>query len=536
MTTSSKGSAASNEADAPASSLVSAQSNEQFDKEGSCTERAQLLKPASGGITSAKQAVNPYLPSWEYVPDGEPHVFGDRVYLFGSHDRFGGRKYCENDYVVWSAPLDDLSDWSSHGVAYRKEQDPANQDGKKALWAPDVAHGPDGRFYMYYCLAFQPQVSVAVADVPEGPYEFYGTIAYRDGRILGGSKRDVFPFDPAVLVDDDGRVYLYFGFAPEEPFLRWQIDRKGLLHEGAYVVELESDMRTVAVAPRLVVPMAGKSEGSGFEGHEYYEAASIRKIDGVYYFVYSSINGHELCYATSTEPDRDFQYGGVLISNGDIGYEGRTSEDPLNYPANNHGGLVEINGQWYIFYHRHTNRSQVSRQGLAEPIERNSDGGFVQAEMTSSGLNNSPLIGEGTYSAGIACVLRSATGARTVSYFRSPFDGRHPYITQPQPDRQAGSDQYIANMRHGAVAGFKYFDLTGTASLTIDARGGSGVMQVSTELNGAPFASLSIPASPGHQGTVQVPKGFGPHTALYFRFIGKGSTDFHTFTLSTSAV
>ena len=27
-----------------------------------------------------KQAVNPYMPSWEYVPDAEPHVVGDRVY------------------------------------------------------------------------------------------------------------------------------------------------------------------------------------------------------------------------------------------------------------------------------------------------------------------------------------------------------------------------------------------------------------------------------------------------------------------------
>lgn len=51
---------------------------------------------------------NPYLPSWEYVPDGEPHVFGDRLYIFGSHDRFGGKAYCENDYVLWSAPTNDL--------------------------------------------------------------------------------------------------------------------------------------------------------------------------------------------------------------------------------------------------------------------------------------------------------------------------------------------------------------------------------------------------------------------------------------------
>lgn len=34
--------------------------------------------------------MNPYLPSWEYVPDGEPHVFGKRVYIYGSHDRFAG--------------------------------------------------------------------------------------------------------------------------------------------------------------------------------------------------------------------------------------------------------------------------------------------------------------------------------------------------------------------------------------------------------------------------------------------------------------
>ena len=51
-----------------------------------------------------KQVVNPYLPSWEYVPDGEPHLFGDRVYVYGSHDRFGAPMFCVNDYVAWSAP------------------------------------------------------------------------------------------------------------------------------------------------------------------------------------------------------------------------------------------------------------------------------------------------------------------------------------------------------------------------------------------------------------------------------------------------
>ena len=51
-----------------------------------------------------KQCFNPYLPSYEYIPDGEPYVFDGRVYVYGSHDRFGAMSFCENDYVTWSAP------------------------------------------------------------------------------------------------------------------------------------------------------------------------------------------------------------------------------------------------------------------------------------------------------------------------------------------------------------------------------------------------------------------------------------------------
>ncbi|WP_217634435.1 family 43 glycosylhydrolase [Herbiconiux ginsengi] len=149
-------------------------------------------------------AVNPFLPDWEYIPDGEPRIFNDRVYLFGSHDRFGGRKYCMNDYVVWSAPLTDLGNWTSHGVAYRKDQDPGNPKGKIALWAPDVVQGGDGRFYLYYGMQFVPRISVAVADAPQGPYQFLGHVSDQSGSPLGSIAGQPFPFDPGVLVDDDG--------------------------------------------------------------------------------------------------------------------------------------------------------------------------------------------------------------------------------------------------------------------------------------------------------------------------------------------
>ena len=67
-----------------------------------------------------KQVFNPYLPSYEYIPDGEPRVFNGRLYIYGSHDKFSGDVYCQNDYVCWSAPVDDLRDWRYEGVIYKK--------------------------------------------------------------------------------------------------------------------------------------------------------------------------------------------------------------------------------------------------------------------------------------------------------------------------------------------------------------------------------------------------------------------------------
>lgn len=90
------------------------------------------------------QVYNPYLPGWEYIPDGEPHVFGDRLYVYGSHDRFGGRKFCMNDYVSWSAPVTDLTDWRYEGIIYKKTQDPRMPKGEHEMWAPDVVRGKDG--------------------------------------------------------------------------------------------------------------------------------------------------------------------------------------------------------------------------------------------------------------------------------------------------------------------------------------------------------------------------------------------------------
>ena len=94
-----------------------------------------------------RQICNPIFPLNEYVPDGEPHVFDDRVYLYGSHDAANSTRFCVKDYTVWSAPVNDLSSWTNHGVTYRKEQDPRSKDGKLVdFYAPDCVRGNDGRY------------------------------------------------------------------------------------------------------------------------------------------------------------------------------------------------------------------------------------------------------------------------------------------------------------------------------------------------------------------------------------------------------
>ncbi len=474
-----------------------------------------------------KQVFNPYLPLWEYVPDGEPHVFGDRVYLYGSHDAFDGKKFCPNDYVCWSAPVTDLADWRYEGVIYTKTQDPRMADGKHELWAPDVVQGKDGRYYLYYCPDDKiKSIGVAVCDTPAGMYSFYGLVKDGRGGIVGERKGDTIAFDPGVFIDDDGEIYLYSGNGPRT---KREIGKEP---KASVVMTLCDDMMTLKTEPKKLLPLLGESEGTGFEGHEFFEASSIRKINGRYYLVYSSLTNHELCYAVSDRPDGGFRYGGVVISNCDL-FPGKDSK-PLNCFGNNHGGLECINGKYYIFYHRETNRSICSRQGGAEEVRILPDGSIPQVELTSCGLNGGPLKAQGTYPAGIACNLY---GKVTPTYSHPlAMMGRHPYITQDGPDYipESGGKpprSYIANGKDGLVAGFKYFDLTGAARITVRVRGtAKGTLYVRTDPKGGDLAAIHLsPSKDWKEYTSSLASCSGVHP-LYLCYTGKGRLDISDFT------
>ena len=468
-----------------------------------------------------KQAFNPYLPSWEYIPDGEPYVFGDRVYVYGSHDRFNGHAFCLNDYVCWSAPVDNLGDWRYEGVIYRKTDDPLNPDGSMCLYAPDVTVGPDGRYYLYYVLDKVSVVSVAVSDTPAGKFEFYGYVRYPDGTRLGEREGDQHQFDPGVLTEGD-RTYLYTGFCP-----RGDRSRKGCM-----ATVLGPDMLTIVEEPVFVLPSEPYSAGTGFEGHEYFEAPSIRKRGDTYYLIYSSILMHELCYATSKHPTKGFRYGGVIVSNADMYIDSyKPADKPMYYGGNNHGSIVEIGGQWYIFYHRQTNGHHYSRQGCAEPIRFRGDGRIVQAEMTSCGLNGGPLIGRGEYPAHIACNLFCKDEELYVGTYGAWMDGRFPKITQ---DGKDGDEEpgYIANMRDSATAGFKYFDCRGVKRVRIKVRGyAKGVFEVKTAWDGPAHGVIPVDFTniwKEYAADIAIPDGVH---ALYFTYRGEGNAQLKSFAL-----
>ena len=462
-----------------------------------------------------KQAFNPYLPSWEYIPDGEPYVFGDRVYVYGSHDFYNGYVFCMGDYVCWSAPIDDLGNWRYEGVIYPRNEDPLNQDGKMCLYAPDVTVGPDGRYYLYYVLDHVSVVSVAVCDEPAGQYEFYGYVHYEDGTRLGEKPGDEPQFDPGLLTEGE-RTYLYTGFCGKG-------DRS---RTGAMATVLGPDMLTIVEAPVFVAPGCEYGEGTGFEGHEFFEAPSMRKVGDTYYLIYSSIVMHELCYAVSKNPAKGFTYGGVLVSNCDLHIDTyKPAGLPVAYGANNHGSMVEIGGKWYIFYHRHTNGTWYSRQGCAEKLEILPDGRIPQVEITSCGLNGGPLEGKGEYPAYIACHLftdRPSVYVGGEKFPRLMQDGK-------DGDEEPG---YIANMQDTATAGFKYFECHGVRKIKIKVRGyANGEFEVKTSWDGEALAVIRVKNSnvwEEYEAPAAIPDG---KQAVYLTYRGNGNASLLSFTL-----
>lgn len=476
----------------------------------------KLLSFASALLFAGSiQAQNPYLPLWEHVPDGEPRVFEDpdhpgklRAYIIGSHD-VKNTNYCGPDIRMWSAPVEDLSQWRDEGAIFTHYV-----DGQwDTMFAPDLVEVKDratGKktYYLYpHSRGWQRVPMVCKGDRPDGPFVPIN-LTEDQRKCVEGSMID---FDPSVFIepvtnkkDKDYqkgfRAYVFYGFqhstaAELDQETMYSVRPGTQIHD--YFIPASSRYGEVRDPKGTTYPALYKGQNPG--EFNFFEASSIRQVGNKYVMVFSGYSGPDyglgstnsaLRYAYGDSPLGPWRSGGVLVdSRGVVLNEDGSALTTGNFAHNTHGSLQEINGQWYVFYHRPPRGFGNARQAMVAPVKIEWDkkpvakGGQVRitgydpyvkgnewsakasngdhytgAEVTSEGFQIFGLDPYKYYSAGLACFINDNNAM------------------QDQRDVWNNSMD-LAGLKNGAIVGFKYFGFGGLAQDTKGCKAFAGTVK-----------------------------------------------------------
>ncbi len=463
-----------------------------------------LLFMAAAATASAQ---NPYLPLWEHLPDGEPRVFEDpdnpgkkRAYIIGSHD-VTYSAYCGPDIRMWSAPVENLGQWRDEGPIFSWFV-----NGQwDTMFAPDLVETVDrttGKktYWLYPHSRGRNRVAmVCKGDRPNGPFKPVNLT--EDGtRCLPGSLID---FDPSVFIEkitdksdkdyNTGyRAYVFYGF---QHSTACELDQNTMYSQRPGT-ELIDPFIPASSRDGKLLDKAGSEYKALYKGQNpldfnFFEASSIRQVGNKYVMVFSGYSGQEyglgntnsaLRYAYGDSPLGPWRSGGVLVdSRGVVLNEDGSRLITTNAAHNTHGSLQEINGQWYVFYHRPPRGFGNARQAMVAPVKIEWDkkpvakGGQVRitgydpfaknnewtakaadgnaytgAEVTSEGFQIFGLPPYQYYSAGIACFMY---GPNANSWMQDNHD-----VWNNSMD--------LAGIQNGGIIGFKYFGFGGLAQDT----------------------------------------------------------------------
>jgi beta-xylosidase len=269
----------------------------------------------------------------DFHADPSARVFGDRLYIYPSHDAVGARNWKSMvDWHVFST--NDMKKWTDHGVIFSLE-DITWADME--AWAPDCIER-NGKYYFYFTAG--GHIGVAVSDSPVGPFKD----ALGKPLVKKNEAGIHYMIDPCVFIDEDGQAYLYVGGARQ-----------------LGVVKLKEDMIT--------------RDGSiqRLDMHGFYEGVWIHKRNGIYYASYptrpSGKMANVMLYSTTKSPLGPFESKGELID---------------NHSHNNHGSIAKFKEQWYLFYHVE-GPSHWERRVCVEPLFYNEDGTIKAMRMTPTG-------------------------------------------------------------------------------------------------------------------------------------------------------
>jgi hypothetical protein len=376
---------------------------------------AKILVGLSALCPSVVLALNPICPPGVCIADPEARQMPDgRVYVYGSRDE-PGNTWCSHSYNVLSSA--DLKHWNLDQTSFATAGNGKQTDYTSAiLYAPDCIHR-NGKYYLYYCLSSGGEdEGVAVAQSPYGPFV--------NGRKIAG----ISGIDPSVFIDDDGQAYLYWG------------------QGNAKVARLTPDMTDIdrsTIKEGIIYHHDSKytenaAELKKMDDFWFNEGSSVRKRNGIYYYVFAQGGRHGrgccacLAYATGTSPMGPFTYRGVIVDN--------FGSAPSI--VNNHGCITEVNGKWYVFYHRPTRGNPSMRKACLEPISFNPDGTIPEVEMTTQGADGplNPLV---RMDAARACLMSGNVRA----------------MARAMPDGNMVED--LAFTKDGDTMTWRYFDFTG---------------------------------------------------------------------------
>ena len=455
-------------------------------------------------VSMTASAQNPYLPLWEHLPDGEPRVFEDpdnpgklRAYIIGSHDT-SYDKYCGLDIRMWSAPVEDLSQWRDEGPIF------SHYVGGQwdIMYAPDLVETVDkatGKktYWLYpHSRGWRRVAMVCKGDRPNGPFTPVNLNA--DGTAcVDGSKID---FDPSVFVepvtnkkDKDFqkgfRAYVFYGFQHSTAFEldqdnMWAVRPGTEIHD--YFIPASHRYGEVRDPEGTQYPALYKGQKPG--DFNFFEASSIRQVGNKYVMVFSGHSGPDygigssnstLRYAYGDSPLGPWRSGGVLVDSRGVEINADGSAlTTTNAAHNTHGSLQQINGQWYVFYHRPPRGFGNARQAMVAPVKivwdkksvaqggqvritgydpyapnnewtaKASNGNeYTGAEVTSEGFQIFGLNPYNYYSAGIACYMSDQNWMQ---------DNHDVWKNEME----------LQGVKNGGIIGFKYFGFGGLAQNT----------------------------------------------------------------------
>lgn len=311
----------------------------------SAATNAQDLSSYFSGVTPTKgyknQSDHNPLFTQRFGADPCAMIYGDEVYIYMTNDvlEYKDNKLIENTYsqinTINCVSSKDMVNWTDHGtmkVAGRRQGlGPANW--ASCSWAPTACHAKingQEKFFLYFANNGSG-IGVVTSDCPWGPWTdpIGKELVSRNTPTCNSV---TWLFDPAVLVDDDGTGYIYFGGGVPSG--------KQADPGTARVAKLGKDFISIVGNPAQINPPY------------LFEDAGINKIGNKYVYSYCSnwnctgnpMSNAEICYMTSDNPMGTFKYSGVAYANQGAFLSGQNG-------GNNHHSMFKFKGKWYMTYH-----------------------------------------------------------------------------------------------------------------------------------------------------------------------------------------